>query len=173
MKPQEPIRVLFVCLGNICRSPLAEGICRAHLSRAAADHVPFTVDSAGTSGWHAGEPPDPGSVTEAGRRGLDITAQRSRKLTADDVRTFDFLVAMDRSNLEHMAQAGAPRGPRLLLARSFDPESSTFDVPDPYGGGPNGFAEVFDILDRAMPHLIAHMVHHGRRGDEAQGTTKL
>ena len=160
MKPA--IRVVFVCLGNICRSPLAEGICLEHLDRMGL-RAEFEVDSAGTSRWHAGEPPDPGSIEVARRHGIDIAHQRARALEQEDVDQFDFLVAMDRSNAQKIEQFGTLELQRLILIRSFDPGSDTFDVPDPYGGGTDGFQEVWDILDRAMPHLITHMLHHGRR----------
>lgn len=162
MNSDRPIRVLFVCLGNICRSPLAEGICLMHLEKQGLLEA-FEVDSAGTSGWHAGEAPDPGSIKVARRHGVDISAQRSRPLESRDAEHFDFLVAMDQSNARKMEALGTIELERLVLARTFDPESRGGDVPDPYGGGTDGFQEVWDILDRAMPHMIRHMQHYGPR----------
>lgn len=154
-------RVLFLCLGNICRSPLAEGVFRAAVeSRGIA--AGFAIDSAGTSGYHAGEPPDPGSVRIARRHGLDISGQRSRRLTDHDFDTFDFIIPMDRSNQSRLSDRLPAE--RIPLVREFDPEAlGSFDVPDPWGGGANGFSDVYDMLERSMDGLIAHIQHHGPR----------
>ena len=154
-----PIRVLFLCLGNICRSPLAEGVFRARVAeRDLAER--FEIDSAGTSAYHAGEPPDRGSVRVAAERGIDIAAQRSRPLVEEDFETFDFIVAMDRRNLSRVEAYMADE--RAFLAREFDPEATgSLDVPDPWGGGLNGFETVFDMLDRSVEGMVAHMLHHG------------
>lgn len=141
--------VLFICLGNICRSPLAQGICEAHLARRGAGHV--AVDSAGTGAWHVGEAPDPGSVRIAARHGIDISHQRARQLRADDGDRFDLLVAMDASNLVNTRRATGRDD--VVLLRDFDPRGRG-DVPDPWGGGGDGFAEVYAILDRSMPALL-------------------
>ena len=127
-----PIRVLFLCLGNICRSPLAEGIFRDHVTNAGCERE-FVIDSAGTSSYHAGEPPDPGSVRVAQAHGLDIRAQRSRGLLEDDLDTFDFIIPMDRRNRSRLE--GSMPAERIPLVREFDPDATNgFDVPDPYGG---------------------------------------
>jgi protein-tyrosine phosphatase len=146
--------VLFLCLGNICRSPLAEGAFRALLdARGLAES--FHVDSAGTGSWHAGEPPDPRSIAEALRHGVDISAQRARQLTPDDFRRFDWIVAMDRTNLT-TAQSRRPEGARarVIAFMPFVPGATVRDVPDPYYGGAEGFAEVWDLLSRGMPPLL-------------------
>ena len=162
---QRPTRVLFLCLGNICRSPLAEGVFRAAVESHGLEAM-FFIDSAGTSGYHAGEPPDPGSVRIARRHGLDISGQRSRRLTDHDLATFDFIIPMDRSNRSRLA--GTLPDERIPLVREFDPEAlGTFDVPDPWGGGPNGFSDVYTMLVRSMDALLAHIEHHGPRPDVA------
>lgn len=149
-------RVLFVCLGNICRSPLAEGIARHHASQA-WDADRWVFDSAGTAGYHAGEPPNPSSVKIARQRGIDISEQRARQVVAADLARFDVLVAMDRSNLDALRRLGPPSEGRVLLFRSLDAVAGPPDVPDPWGHGMDAFAEVFDILDQTMPRLLEHV----------------
>lgn len=145
--------VLFICLGNICRSPLAQGICEHHLrAMRGADNV--SVDSAGTGAWHVGEPPDPGSVRVAARHGIDISHQRARQLVLADAERFDLLVAMDASNLANTRRTTGRDD--VVLLRDFDPLGRG-DVPDPWGGGGDGFAEVYHILDRSMPALLASL----------------
>ena len=165
MNDGRPLKVLFLCLGNICRSPLAEGVFVAH-----AEAGRFVADSAGTSAYHRGSPPDPGSIKVAARHGLDIQHQRSRPLTRDDFGAFDFIIPMDRSNQRNLLALGELEPHRCPLLREFDPEAlHDFDVPDPYGGGIGGFQTVYDMLTRSMEGLIAHMEHHGhaRAGDDA------
>lgn len=162
--PDRPIRVLFLCLGNICRSPLAEGVF-AHEAAQRGLHERFEWDSAGTSAYHAGELPDPGSIQIAREHGLDITNQRSRPLRAEDFDGFDFIIPMDRSNQRNLRRAGEVEDARCPLIREFDPDAlHEFDVPDPYGGGTGGFETVYQMLTRSMDGLIAHMMHHGPRG---------
>ena len=146
--------VLFICLGNICRSPLAEGVFRAELTRRGLTEA-FNVDSCGTGGWHAGEGPDPRSVEVAARHGVDISMQRSRKLTQGDFSAFTWLVAMDRANardtLARMPGGGSSRVVRFM---DYVPNPPGPDVPDPYYGGPGGFDEVYDLLTRGMTPLL-------------------
>ena len=135
----------MVCLGNICRSPLAEGIMRAKLSK------DFIVDSAGTGGWHAGELPDKRSISIAKNRGLDITSQRARQFKISDFDTFDYIYVMDNSNYKDV-MALAPNDEakskvKLILNELFPNEN--VDVPDPYYGGQDGFENVFDMLNEA------------------------
>jgi protein-tyrosine phosphatase len=148
-------RVLFVCLGNICRSPLAEGIARHHASLA-WDADQWVFDSAGTADYHSGEPPNPSSVRIARQRGIDISGQRARQVVAADLRRFDVLVAMDRSNLSGLQRLDTAADGQLVLFRSFDEVAASPDVPDPWGHGMDAFAEVYDILDRTMPRLLAY-----------------
>lgn len=142
----------MVCLGNICRSPLAEGILKDKL-----DPTKFTVESAGTGGWHVGNPPDPRSVDIAHKRGLDISQQRAQQFKASFFDHYDVIFAMDQSNFQDLkAMANSPEQLgklRLLLDVIFPGEG--VDVPDPYYGGVSGFAEVYDLIDRACA-IIAH-----------------
>ena len=138
-------KILMVCLGNICRSPLAEGIMRAKLSK------DFIVDSAGTGGWHAGELPDKRSISTAKNRGLDITSQRARQFKISDFNTFDYIYVMDNSNYKDV-MALAPNEEvkskvKLILNELFPNEN--VDVPDPYYGGQEGFENVFNMLNEA------------------------
>lgn len=138
-------KILMVCLGNICRSPLAEGILRSKLSEK------FVVDSAGTGGWHAGEQPDKRSIQTARNRGIDITNQRARKFKKTDFKNFDHIYVMDNQNYKDvLAQAESENHKnkvQLILDEIFPGER--VDVPDPYYGGQDGFEKVFDMLDEA------------------------
>ena len=154
-------RVLFVCLGNICRSPTAEGVMRRLVAE--SDHEgEVVVDSAGTAGWHHGDPPDRRSQHEAKRRGVDLSGLRGRQVAAHDFERFDLLLAMDGENqreLLALAPDDAARG-KVRLLREFDPEavaSGDIEVPDPYYGGPDGFADVYDAIERACRGLLAHL----------------
>lgn len=154
------MRILFVCLGNICRSPTAEGVVR-HKLREAGLGDDVDVESAGTGGWHVGHPPDPRASAAAAARGiaLDSRAQRFEAFHFED---FDLILAMDRQNLADMrtlAPHAAAEG-KLHLFREFDPlaaESGDLEVPDPYYGGEDGFDEVLDMVDRAADGLIAEI----------------
>jgi protein-tyrosine phosphatase len=149
-------RVLFVCLGNICRSPLAEGVF-LHLVRGAGLVDRFEVDSAGTGDWHVGEWPDPRSVEVARRHGVELPS-RARQVTRDDLDTFDHVLAMDRENLrelQRLARPGARAETRLL--RAHDPVRDGDDVPDPYYGGPSGFDLVYDMVHRSCAALLAEL----------------
>ncbi|MEH3054828.1 MAG: low molecular weight phosphotyrosine protein phosphatase [Patulibacter minatonensis] len=150
------MRVLFVCLGNICRSPTAEALFRAKVAqRGLLGEI--EVDSAGTGGWHAGNPADRRAVAEAERRGISMSG-RARQVTASDLRSFDLIVAMDESNrrdLQALATDDEVRG-KIVLLREWDPEAAGHDraVPDPYYGGDREFAEMFEIVDRATDGLL-------------------
>ncbi len=138
--------ILMVCLGNICRSPLAEGLMRSKLN-----FTKFVVDSAGTSGGHKGEAPDKRSIEIAQKNGLDISSQQSRKLIPEDLEKFDYIYVMDQSNLEDV-QAMATNDEqrqkiKKILEVPFPGES--LDVPDPYYGGSQGFVNVYKMLDQA------------------------
>lgn len=149
---------MFFCLGNICRSPLAEGLFRHKVEqRGVADR--FHIESAGTSGYHRGELPDPGSVRVAQRRlGLDITYQRSQPLTRRHMEDFDLIVAMDASNRRNALALGVDREVRLL--REWEPNHAhrADDVPDPWGGGGSQFDLVFDIVDRCCDRLLDELL---------------
>lgn len=150
----QAVRVLFLCLGNICRSPLAEGVFRDAYG---GDGSPFDVDSAGTAAWHVGKSPDPGSVAVARKYGVDLSAQRARQLVAADFDSFDFIVAMDASNVQNARRVVAPRDGQLVRLRDFDPAPGDGDVPDPYGGGGEHFEEVYTIVKRSLPGLVEYM----------------
>ncbi|WP_264559370.1 low molecular weight protein-tyrosine-phosphatase [Flavobacterium sp. N2270] len=142
-------KILMVCLGNICRSPLAEGILRSKLSNN------FIVDSAGTGGWHAGELPDRRSIEIANKNGLDITNQRARKFTKNDFTDFDIIYAMDSSNLKDILQLAPDENAKskvhLILNELYPNENK--DVPDPYYGQNDGFEKVYNMLDKACSNI--------------------
>ena len=140
------VRVLFVCTGNICRSPTAEGVLR-HLAKEAG--VDIHVESAGTGDWHVGHPPDERAQHHARGRGYDLSAQRARQVSAHDFEAFDLIVAMDRGHLRILEQQ-CPRQHRLKL-RLLVAER---DVPDPYYGGPEGFERVLDMVETACRALL-------------------
>lgn len=141
------MRILCVCLGNICRSPMAEGLFCAHVRAAGLD---WQIDSAGTGGWHAGNPPDPRGVSAAAARGVDTSGQRARQVQTSDFTDFDLILAMDRSNLADL-QTMRPAHATAVLAM-FDPTGA--DVPDPYYGGPEGFDTVLDQIQAACKSRI-------------------
>ena len=144
----------MVCLGNICRSPLAEGILSSKV-----DPTMVSVDSAGTGGWHAGELPDPRSVEVAKKNGLDISYQRARKFIKADFDRFDYIFAMDTSNRQNilaMAESDVDRDKVYLIMDEVFP-GENMDVPDPYYGGHQGFDNVYKMLDEAC-QLIANRI---------------
>jgi protein-tyrosine phosphatase len=151
------MRICFVCMGNICRSPTAEGVMARLLAEAGlADRV--TIDSAGTGGWHVGDLPDPRTRAAASKRGVELT-HRARQFTRHDLDQFDLILAMDRDNLRHLTLLLGKRDqPVVRLLRSFDPESPpNAEVPDPYSGGDEGFEKVLDQCERACAGLISHV----------------
>ncbi|MEM1023625.1 MAG: low molecular weight protein-tyrosine-phosphatase [Myxococcota bacterium] len=152
------MKILFVCLGNICRSPTAEGVFREQLARhRLADS--FQVDSAGTGAWHAGEPPDRRMRTAAKKKGYVLDGQ-ARQVKIDDFRRFDLILAMDGSNYEDLRRLQPEDGTaRLQKFRDFDPEAPGDDTPDPYYGGPAGFDEVVEICERTSLEIL---VRYGR-----------
>ncbi len=157
-------RVLFVCLGNICRSPLAEGIF-LHLAREAGLSERFHVDSAGTGAWHVGNPPDPRSREVAGKHGIELPGV-ARQVHPKDFDAFDLIVAMDRDNRRTLEKlrSGEEGRAEITLLREFDPESSDdAEVPDPYYGGPDGFDDVFEMVRRSCVRLLEEL-EEGRRG---------
>jgi protein-tyrosine phosphatase len=150
----ERTRVLFVCLGNICRSPLAEAVFRAEARRRGVEHL-FEIDSAGTSGYHAGCGPDRRSVETARRRGVQVTGT-SRQVTDTDLHGFDYVIAMDGDNYAEIDQlkAAADGTAQIFRLRDWDPRPDSLDVPDPYYGGPNGFEHVHDVIERSCAALL-------------------
>ncbi|MEM6782494.1 MAG: low molecular weight protein-tyrosine-phosphatase [Bacteroidota bacterium] len=159
LRGDRPVRVLFVCLGNICRSPLAEGVFRHHVDQAGLTDR-FEIDSAGTGRWHVGEPPDPRMRSTARERGLSLDDQRGRQAQGSDLRYYDHIFTMDRSNL-HDVLFLDPQGAnsyRVRLFREFDPDPEDYQVPDPYSGQQEGFDLVFDIVDRTSAVILGKLV---------------
>jgi len=151
------MKILFVCLGNICRSPTAEAVFRAVAQRDAPD-LDIEIDSAGTGGYHIGEPPDSRSQAAARRRGYDMSALRARQIQMDDFQRFDLVLAMDEDNLAALQdRAPATLRDRVRLFLDFAPDAERVDVPDPYYGGSTGFEEVLDLVEAASAGLIRHL----------------
>lgn len=149
------MKILMVCLGNICRSPLAEGIMKAKLP---AD---FVVDSAGTSGFHSGDAPDPRSIAVAQKYGIDISNQRSRQISVQDFEEFDKIYCMDKSNMNNvlaLAENDEQRQKVALLLTEADSESIFTEVPDPYYGGAKGFEKVFEMIDIACEEIAKKII---------------
>lgn len=147
------MRVLFVCLGNICRSPTAEGVFRARLEEAGLSER-VAVDSCGTGGWHIGNPPDKRALTAARRRGFDIGALRARQLEDSDFQHFDYLLAMDHDNLAALQERCSP-GCKAHIGLFLDFAGKQGQaVPDPYYGEDQGFEEVLNMIEAASDGLI-------------------
>ena len=150
----QPTRVLFVCMGNICRSPTAEGVFRALLADEGLEDD-FEVDSAGTHDYHIGEPVDDRTLRAAAARGVNLSYRTGRQARAADFDDFDYVIAMDRQNLHHLQRlAGGKADGRLHLMMDFAPELGMRDVPDPYFGGHDGFERVLDLVQTAARGLL-------------------
>jgi len=151
------VRVLFVCLGNICRSPTAEGVFRKLVQEQNLARQ-IEIDSAGTHAYHVGEPPDERAQAAALRRGIDISGLRGRKAIAADIRTFDYVLAMDNENYENL-RAICPTGleSKIRLFLEFAPSRPENEVPDPYFGGTGGFDRVLDMIEEAALGLLEHI----------------
>jgi len=148
------MRVLFVCMGNICRSPTAEGVFR-RLVAERAPHLPIEIDSAGTHDYHVGDPPDPRSITAASRRGIDLRPLRARRIRDEDFEHFDLIIAMDRLNRATLLERSPePFRQRIRLFMEFAGDSEIEDVPDPYYGGAPGFERVLDLAEEAAAGLL-------------------
>lgn len=154
MKPDGKINVLFVCMGNICRSPTAQGVFRQRLREAGLEDR-VRIDSAGTHAYHVGEPPDPRAQAAALRRSVDLSDQRARQVETGDFQHFDYILAMDRDNLAmlHAASDREHHG-KIRLFLDFAPRAGQRDVPDPYYGGDGGFERVLNLVEAASDGLI-------------------
>lgn len=151
------IKVLLVCMGNICRSPTAEGVLRAHVERAGlAGEV--EIDSAGTHAYHVGEPPDPRSQKAAAKRGYELSHLRARRVTTADFLRFDLILAMDRGNRDMLHEACPPEERhRIKLLLEYARNAQHDEVPDPYYGGPEGFERVLDLIEDAATGLVEEL----------------
>jgi protein-tyrosine phosphatase len=150
------MRLLMVCLGNICRSPLAEGAVRAHLERNGLEWV--EVDSAGTGGWHIGEPPDRRSIAVAAGAGVDIRTQRARKLMTADFDHFDWLLCADRSVLRDVyAMMPSDAFAQAALLLEWAGQGDGAEIPDPYTGGPEDFGRVWAMVNTAAAGVVARL----------------
>jgi len=149
-----PIGVLFVCTGNICRSPTAEGIFRKFVADAGMSEA-IIADSAGTHDYHVGEPPDPRAQDAASQRGYDLSALRARRVERGDFERFDLIVAMDRGHQRALSRFAPPAtAGKIRLMMSFASSRGQEDVPDPYYGGPEDFESVLDLLEDAVRGLL-------------------
>ena len=147
------VRVLFVCAGNICRSPLAQGVFENVARREGLEDLVF-VDSAGTGAWYVGSPPDVRAQRSASLRGLDLSSQRARRITLEDCENFDYILTMDEEN--YRAVSSLCRGSAVVRPfLDFAPGSHKREVPDPYYGGPDGFEHVLDLVEDASEGLLA------------------
>ena len=156
-------RLLFVCLGNICRSPMAEGVFRRVAEEEGVLHL-FEIDSAGLGDWHRGQAPDARAQAAARNRGIDISGQSARQVTGADYARFDLLLAMDSSNYEELTQL-APKPARHKVRRFLDfaPQVGTKDVPDPFFGGSDGFDHALDLIEDAARGLITDLLNDQTR----------
>lgn len=154
-----PVHVLFVCLGNICRSPTAEGIMRQRLGQAGIARQ-VVVDSAGTGPWHVGDPPDRRARAAAAARGYDLSALRGRQVSAADLARFDYVIAMDDGNLgdlRAMADGDRERLDKIRLLGDFSEAYRGQPVGDPYYGGADGFDRVLDMIETCIDGLVAEI----------------
>lgn len=154
----DAVRVLMVCMGNICRSPIAEGVLRAKLQQAGL-HTRVVVDSAGTHGYHTGEAPDPRAIRAAAQRGVDLSSLRARPVRPEDFSRFDWLLAMDEANLAWL-QSRMPDGAHTrmgLLMEHACRHPGVHEVPDPYYGAAAGFEHVLDLVEDACDGVVARL----------------
>ena len=158
MQSGYPVGVLFVCMGNICRSPTAEGVFRAAVERAGLARR-VRAASAGIGDWHVGSPPDRRAIQAARRRGYDLTALRGRQIEVADFARFGWILAMDDANMRALAAMKPPDfGGHLGLLLDFAPELGVREVPDPYYGAPAGFDRVLDLVEAATAGLLARLL---------------
>lgn len=158
------IKVLMVCMGNICRSPMAEGVMRRAVDAAGLGHL-IEIDSAGTHAYHVGSAPDARAQKAAARRGVDISRLRGRKVADADFEDFDYILVMDGDNHERLVQrAPAHHHDKIRRLLSFSRKYPNLDVMDPYYGGPQGFEENLDMIEDAVDGLIREIVSRREHG---------
>ena len=157
------VKVLFVCMGNICRSPTAQGVFSKVLREQGLEGQ-IAVDSAGTHDYHIGKPPDERALEAAARRDIDLSVQRARQVDVSDFTRFDYILAMDQDNLD-ILRALCPHdlNGRIGLFMDFAPEWGEREVPDPYWGGQRGFERVLDMVEGASRGLLGHIQAHRMR----------
>ncbi len=157
-EPKLSVKVLFVCMGNICRSPTGEGVFRHYVRRAGHESL-IQIESAGTIGFHAGNPPDIRMTEAASRRGYRLES-RARQVTREDIEDFDLIISMDHDNLMDLENLAGGRRPHIRMLGSYLGGQGGNDtappVPDPYYGGPAGFDEVLDMIESACPAILEH-----------------
>ena len=163
----KPVKVLFVCTGNICRSPTAEGVFKSVVEKAGlADRI--NSDSAGTGDYHIGEAPDPRAQSAALGRGYDLSPLCARQVSSSDFREFDYVLAMDETNLRQLRRLCPPEhAGKIELFMAFAGEGRACEVPDPYYGGTRGFERVLDMVEEAARGLLEHL--RQRIGDQGPG----
>lgn len=152
------VSVLFVCLGNICRSPLAMSLFKHHVKERGLENEIF-IDSCGTSSYHLGQSPDERTIKNAAKNGLNV-ANEARQLLREDLKKFDYIVAMDKSNLKNikLLDHAEEFKDKVFLMRDFDPQEKGTEVPDPYFGGEEGFQNVYDILNRSTREFLNYII---------------
>lgn len=154
MKASKRVKILFVCLGNICRSPTAHGVFRELVIREGLDDI-VEIDSAGTHAYHLGKPPDPRAQETAHNRGVDLSDLRARKAQPEDFEYYDYVLAMDLDNYNGLCDLCPPEyEKRIALFMDYAPQLKIREVPDPYYGGPRGFEQVFDLVEAAASGLL-------------------
>lgn len=154
---KEKVKVLFVCMGNICRSPTAEGVFRSLVEQEGFSHL-IEIDSAGTHAYHVGERADPRSCQVAKDRGVDLSGIRARKVVESDFLYFDYILPMDSENHAHLSALAMGHSHKIRPFLEFSDEFSEKDVPDPYYGGVRGFDHVFDLVESASRGLLKNIV---------------
>ena len=148
------VKVLFVCMGNICRSPTAHGVFRYLVEREGLGHL-ISIDSAGTHAYHVGSQPDRRAQETARRRGVDLSDLVARRVSAEDLEVFDYVLAMDQENFIALSElTSGPQAEKIQMFMDFAPAMRTREVPDPYYGGPSGFERVFDMVEAAAQGLL-------------------
>lgn len=160
MKESQKIKVLFVCMGNICRSPTAHAVFRNLVRERGLEDL-IEIDSAGTHAYHVGEMPDRRSMQVAKNRGIEMTDLRARKVDFGDLYEFDYILAMDEANYQNLMEMALPEHhDKIQMFLDYAPEVEEREVPDPYYGGPQGFEHVFDLVQQASEGLLEHIVQN-------------